>query len=107
MGEEGLECNKGISNTTHAYLLSFPLPEEAKRVLLEGKRQWGGCIFLIDVWHPRAGCWGFGQKENGRWIRIYGLPMHLWTKWMFTAIGNACGGFIKMEPHDLYSVDWI
>lgn len=73
-------------------LVFFVIPlEEANRVLLSRKKTWDGCYFLMDVWHPWAGCSGFGLVEEGRWIHVFGLLVYLWCSLTYRAISNICG----------------
>ncbi|TYK04254.1 mitotic spindle checkpoint protein mad1 [Cucumis melo var. makuwa] len=32
----------------------------------------------------------------GGWIRVRGIPLHLWNMIVFSQIGEACGGFIEV-----------
>ena len=31
------------------------------------------------------------------WIRVVGLPLHLWTPEILKKIGDACGGFLALD----------
>ena len=31
------------------------------------------------------------------WIRVVGLPLHLWTREIPKLIGDSCGGFVAID----------
>ena len=31
------------------------------------------------------------------WIRVVGLPLHLWTREVFSMVGDSCGGFVALD----------
>lgn len=31
------------------------------------------------------------------WVRILGLPLHLWSVEVFRKLGNECGGFVSVD----------
>ena len=31
------------------------------------------------------------------WIRVVGLPLHLWTPEILRKLGDACGGFVAID----------
>ena len=75
-------------------LLKFNSPEKAKWVLESGRRSFKGGMLQLDWWSPETGCIrsrGFVQEV---WIRVVGLPLHLWTPEILRKIGDACGGFV-------------
>lgn len=46
----------------------------------------------FSKWNPNMLSIGYDRLSRQRWIRIWGLPLNLWTKGIFEAIGNTCGG---------------
>ena len=75
-------------------LLEFNSPEKVKWVLESGRRSFKGGMLQLDWWSPETGCIrsrGFVQEA---WIRVVGLPLHLWTPEILRKIGDACGGFV-------------
>ena len=78
-------------------MLEFNLPEKAKWVLESGRRSFKGGVLQLDWWSPESGCIrrkGFVQEV---WIRVVGLPLHLWTTEILRKLGNACGGFVAVD----------
>ena len=78
-------------------LLKFKSPEEAKWVLESGRRSFKGGLLQLDWWSPETGCIrsrGFVQEA---WIRVVGLPLHLWTPEILRKIGDACGRFVAED----------
>lgn len=80
---------------------------EVRCVLMEGKMSWGNLCLLANVWHPQAGCKGYGSKDEGKWIRVFGVPVHLWGSPIFRAIGNHGRGFIRSAPAAPDSLEWV
>lgn len=33
--------------------------------------------------------------SNGGWIKFQNIPMHLWNKGVFMALGELCGGLLE------------
>ena len=78
-------------------LLEFNSPEKAKWVLESRRRSFKGGMLQLDWWSPETGCIrskGFVQEA---WIRVVGLPLHLWTLEILRKIGDACGGFVAED----------
>ena len=78
-------------------LLEFNSPERAKWVLESGRRSFKGGRIQLDRWSPESGCIrsrGVGQEA---WIRVVGLPLHLWKPEILRKIGDACGGFVAED----------
>lgn len=75
----------------------------------------------IEIIAPRDLCFRHWQSwvlglcesflEEYRWIAIRGLPVHLWLLGLLKAIGELCGGFVKLncslKDKDLYQKLWI
>ena len=78
-------------------LFEFELVSEAERVLARGKRKVLGSVLLMERWHPEVGCFCNGAFANEAWVRVVGLPLHLWNREVFKLIGDGCGGFIAMD----------
>lgn len=79
---------------------------EARRILHEGVRRWEGGGVLLDVWHPVAGCYRKKEEGNGRYIWLYGLLVHLWSKTPFEKIEDLCGGLKAVESSQSDSWEW-
>ncbi|WKA01617.1 hypothetical protein VitviT2T_019888 [Vitis vinifera] len=70
----------------------FELVSEVERVLARGKRKVLGNVLLLERWHPKVGCFSNGAFANETWVRVVGLPLHLWNREVFKLIGDGCGG---------------
>ncbi|RVX23248.1 hypothetical protein CK203_000494 [Vitis vinifera] len=78
-------------------LFEFELVSEAERVLARGKRKVLGSVLVLERWHPEVGCFSNGVFANEAWVRVVGLPLHLWNRKVFKLIGDGCGGFIAVD----------
>ena len=81
------------------FLLEFDSPEKAKWVLESGRRSFKGGALQLEWWSPESGC--LRRKDLGRevWIRVVGLPLHLWTPEILRKLGDACGGFVAVDKN--------
>ena len=70
---------------------------EAERVLARGKRKVLGSVLMMERWHPEVGCFSNGAFASEVWVRVVGLPLHLWNREVFKLIGDGCGGFITVD----------
>ena len=51
----------------------------------------------MEWWRPGVGCFREGACVGEVWVRVLGLPMHLWGKEFFKRLGDACEGFVSMD----------
>ena len=81
------------------FLLEFDSPEKAKWVLESGRRSFKGGVLQLEWWSPESGC--LRRRDLGRevWIRVVGLPLHLWTPEILRKLGDACGGFVAVDKN--------
>ena len=81
------------------FLLKFDSPEKAKWVLESGRRSFKGGVLQLEWWSPESGC--LRRRDLGRevWIRVVGLPLHLWTPEIIRKLGDACGGFVAVDKN--------
>ncbi|RVW95867.1 hypothetical protein CK203_025792 [Vitis vinifera] len=70
---------------------------EAKRVLVRGKRRLKENVLHLTRWNPEVGCFGQGVGIKEAWVRVVGLPLHMWSKEVFKKIADGCGGFIVVD----------
>ena len=92
--------NEGLMITSlkeDLMLLKFKSPEEARWVLESGRRCFGGGRLQLDWWSPETGCIRSRGLVREAWIRVIGLPLHLWTPEILRKIGDACGGFVAAD----------
>lgn len=55
-----------------------------------------GKPLFLDKWNPLGGCSKAHRRLSSRWIRVMGLPLHLWGTEVFQAIENRCGGYLNI-----------
>ena len=78
-------------------LFEFECLSEAERVLSRGKRRVKDNVLFLEKWHPEVGCFGNEVKAKEAWVRVVGLPLHLWSREVFKLIGDGCGGLITVD----------
>ena len=78
-------------------LLEFKSPEKAKWVFESGRRSFNGGVLQLDWWSPESGCIRSKGSVQEAWIRVVGLPLHLWTTEIFRKIGDECGRFVAVD----------
>ena len=104
-----LEGNLWLSNLRENLLLvEFEFADEAKRVFQSGARRFRGRSFCLEKWKPSVGCFE-GDRGDLRlvWVRILGLPLHLWGRSLFKKFGDSCGRFVAVDESSLKSEDGI
>ena len=85
--------------------LEFESLEVAKSALESGRRSFKGDLLQLEWWSPESRCIRRKVTMKEAWIRVVGLPLHLWTPeilhlWtpeILKKIGNACGGFLALD----------
>ncbi|CAN4120027.1 unnamed protein product [Withania somnifera] len=58
-------------------------------------------LFELPTRKEAERCWPVEEPRSWVWIRIYGLPLSLWSQSIFRQIGDACGGWIEMEEETI------
>ena len=95
----GLKGKMGIAGMGKGRaLLEFEFAEEARRVHLSGDKVVGGVRMGLERWNPRSGCMEEGEARGEVWVRILGLPVSLWVPSVLRRVGDACGGFLDVDP---------
>ena len=51
----------------------------------------------LEWWNVETGCTKRKEMVKEAWIRVVGLPLHLWTSEIFKRIGDCYGGFMELE----------
>ena len=74
------------------FLLEFDSLEKAKWVLESGRRSFKGGALQLEWWSPESGCIRRKDLEQEAWIRVVGLPLHLWTPEILRKLGDALVG---------------
>ena len=77
--------------------MGFNLSAEADWVMENGSRICRGEVLLLERWTPSTGCTRSRGLNQEAWIRVVGLPLHLWTEEILVTIGDSCGGFVAMD----------
>ena len=93
-----LEGRIAIHTLNHKlFFMGFELPEEARWVMEKGSRMCRGGVMQLEWWTPYSGCNGLRDQKNEVWIRVVGLPLHLWTGDTLKKVGDYCGGFVALD----------
>ena len=63
----------------------------------------------LDVWLEEVNPWNTNNvaRERFIWIRLQGVPLHLWSGKFFFTVGNSLGSFITSDnnTHNLHRFD--
>ena len=51
----------------------------------------------LEWWTLSTGCEGRIDQDPEVWIRMLGLPLHLWTEDILNKVGDRCGGFVFLD----------
>lgn len=78
------------------FLFEFQSRKAAEHFLMgDWRRQ--GVILTLDWWSPTKGSFPIQTKFDWFWIRVHGLPLHLWSTSVMKEIGDKCGGWLENE----------
>ena len=95
----GLKGKMGMASMGKGrVLLELELAKEARRVLRFGNKAVEGVQLDLERWNPRSGCLEEGEARKEVWVRILGLPISLWVPSVLRRVGDACGGFLDVDP---------
>ena len=78
-------------------LIEFENKKEADKVLLRGFRCFKDSILHLERWDPKVDCSQSCEHLKEVWVRVMGLPLHLWSREVFKKIGDCCGGFVALD----------
>ena len=87
------------------FLMGFESVEEAEWVMENGSRIFRGEVMFLEWWSPSIGCEGREKQESEVWIRVVGLPLHLWLEEILKELGDKCGGFVGMDNATIHRKD--
>ena len=79
--------------------------EEAEWVMENGSRIFRGEAMYLEWWSPSTGCVGRTDQDSEVWIRVFGLPLHLWTVDIMKRVGDRCRGFVVMDKETTHRKD--
>ncbi|GFZ00894.1 hypothetical protein Acr_14g0005290 [Actinidia rufa] len=72
-----------------------------KGAVPEAKEMERWSYFGFETLEDRSGCFGDKNKPEALWVRVLGLPIFLWSKELFRALGDRCGGYIMTAEETL------
>ena len=78
-------------------------------VLIRGSRRLMDKVLHLVRWTPKVGCLLKGGFTKEVWVRVLGLPLHLWSWDVLKKIGDYCGGFVAMDDDIalLFNLQWV
>ena len=79
------------------FLLEFEDLEEVERVLKRGVRCVENRVLLLKKWRPNSGFFRVGAHVSQGWVKVVGMPLHLWNCEVFKKIGGCYEGFVAMD----------
>lgn len=59
----------------------------------------------LEWWSPEEGCMREKDSEKAVWIKLAGLPLHLWMRDILKRLGDACGGLLEIDPETLWQTN--
>ena len=80
-------------------LLEFEFVDEGERVSKLRVRHFRGRSFCLERWNPFVGCLEGGGGARLVWVRILGLPLHLWGRNLFKRPGDSCWRFVVVDEN--------
>ena len=89
-------------------LFEFEDVLEAKRVLMRGSRRFRERLISLERWHYETGCLVKEEAYKETWVRVLGLPLHLWSREVLIKIGDCCGEFVEVDEgsENLVQMQW-
>ncbi|WJZ82789.1 hypothetical protein VitviT2T_002517 [Vitis vinifera] len=89
-------------------LFEFKSSSEVECVLARVLRNIKENVIILDRWNPEVGCHCKDSGAKEVWVRVVGLPLHLWSSEVFERIGDGCGGFVAADEKslDLSELQW-
>ncbi|XP_009770774.1 uncharacterized protein [Nicotiana sylvestris] len=78
------------------FLFEFPSRKMADHIKMREWR-WRNKLLMLEWWSPTVGCYPADAKLDWVWVRLLGIPLHLWSQKIFKLIGDRCGGWIETE----------
>ncbi|KAH0665318.1 hypothetical protein KY285_026524 [Solanum tuberosum] len=78
------------------FLFEFASKTTAEQVV-EGDWVWKNFPVKMQWWSPTIGTSADYGRPKSTWVRVVGLPLHLWAQKTFKAIGDFCGGWVETE----------
>ena len=85
--------------------MGFESSEEASWVMENGSKIFRGGVMQLEWWTLSSSCKGLRDQEIEVWIRVVGLPLHLWTGEILKKVGANCGGFVALDEDTASKTD--
>ena len=79
------------------FLLEFGSRGEATMVLQKGERAITSFSLELCRWLPNEECLSNSGFLKELWVRLVGLPAHLWELKVMEKMGDVCGGFLVVD----------
>ena len=79
------------------WFFEFDNAKEAERILRFGTRRIGDFSIFLKKWAKEDGCITEKIFKEVAWVRLIGLPVHLWSRPILRRTGDRCGGFLAMD----------
>ena len=89
------------------FFMGFDSSEEANWFMENGCRIFRGEVLHLEWWTPSTGCTGRKGQNQETWIRVVGLPLHLWTREILKKVGDSCGGFVALDKETSLRTDLL
>ena len=87
------------------WLFGFENPNEARRILREGIGRFGGLPIYLREWGKDVGCKVGRGSCRTAWVRLLGLPLHLWIHLILKRIGDKCGEYDAVDENTACMID--
>ena len=81
------------------WLFGFGSPNKARRTLREGTGSVGGLPISLREWGKDVGCKVGRERCSTVWVRLLGLPLHLWSQSILKRIGDKCCRFDAVDEN--------
>lgn len=75
-------------------ILFMQLKAEANILVIGGTKDLRHLGWCFKRWPPDVRILDNRESMKSRWVKILGLPYHLWTRGIFTAIRGLCRGLV-------------
>ena len=89
------------------FFMGFELSKEVIWVMENGSRIFRGGVMQLEWWSPSSGCKGIRDQKKEVWIKVVGLPLHLWTGEILKKVGDSCGGFVALDEGTASKTDLL
>lgn len=69
--------------------------------IMQGSWEWKKTPVKLIWWNPLVNTVEETERIESTWVRILGLPLHLWSQTTFKAIGDRSGGWVETEEETM------